>query len=186
MGPSWNLFVYFRLFGRTMTEQLSSQRELGSSEQKSATPTTITALKLEKHNKPGELSKLRLVFITPCKLYKELFSCDDLIDFYDPKNSFQKRKKFGCAPGPNPIKVFSASIEATLKFQPMREPKTGRMTALIVWNFSVASIDAEKSFIGSGPELQVLALAIMIHIWPGMTRGFRVKKALIHYVITSL
>ena len=33
--------------------------------------------------------------------------------------------------GPDPIKIFSASIEATLKFQPMREPQTGCMTVPI-------------------------------------------------------
>ena len=35
------------------------------------------------------------------------------------------------SPGPDPIKLFLASIEATLKFQPIREPQTGHVTALI-------------------------------------------------------
>ena len=54
-------------------------------------------------------------------------------------------------PGPNPIKLFSASIYATLKRQPIREAQRGRVTTLIGHNFSVASIEAGKSFIGLGP-----------------------------------
>ena len=54
-------------------------------------------------------------------------------------------------PGPDPIKLFSASIEATLKFQPIREATTGDMTSLIGEHFGLASIEAEKSFIGLGP-----------------------------------
>jgi len=53
--------------------------------------------------------------------------------------------------GPNPIKLFSASIYATLKKQPIREAQRGRVTTLIGQNYSVASIEAEKSFIGLGP-----------------------------------
>ena len=53
--------------------------------------------------------------------------------------------------GPNPIKLFSASIYPTLKRQPIREAQRGRVTTLIGQNFSVASIEAEKSFIGLGP-----------------------------------
>ena len=54
--------------------------------------------------------------------------------------------------GPDPIKVFSASIDATLKFQPIKEGRSGHEANLIGWNFSVASIEAEKSFIGLGPD----------------------------------
>ena len=54
-------------------------------------------------------------------------------------------------PANNPIKLFSASIEATLKFQPIREALTGDMTSLIGEHFGVASIEAERSFIGLGP-----------------------------------
>ena len=54
-------------------------------------------------------------------------------------------------PGPNPIKLFSASIYATLKRQPTREAERGRVITLIGQNFSVASIEAKKSFIGLGP-----------------------------------
>ena len=35
---------------------------------------------------------------------------------------------------PYPIKLFSASIEATLKFQPMREPKTGPDLIELFWS----------------------------------------------------
>ena len=56
-------------------------------------------------------------------------------------------------PGPNPIKLFSASIYAMLKRQPIREAQRGRVTTLIGQNFSVASIEAEKSFIVLGPAL---------------------------------
>ena len=55
--------------------------------------------------------------------------------------------------GPNPMKDFSASIDATLKFQPIREGWSGHLANLIGWNFSVASIQAEKTFIGLGPGL---------------------------------
>ena len=54
-------------------------------------------------------------------------------------------------PGPNPTKLFSASFYATLKRQPIREAQRGRVTTLIGQSFSVASIKAEKSFIGLGP-----------------------------------
>ena len=47
--------------------------------------------------------------------------------------------------------LFSASIYATLKKQPVREAQRGRVTTLIGENFSVASIEAEKSFMGLGP-----------------------------------
>ena len=39
------------------------------------------------------------------------------------------------------------------KRQPIREAQRGRVTTLIGQNFSVASIEAEKSFIGLGPAL---------------------------------
>ena len=55
--------------------------------------------------------------------------------------------------GPNPIKLFSASFYVTLKMQPIREAQRGRVTTLIGQNFSVASIEAEKSFIGLGPGM---------------------------------
>ena len=55
-------------------------------------------------------------------------------------------------PGPNPIKLFSASIYATLKRQPIREAQRGLLTTLIGQNLSVPSIEAEKSSIGLGPE----------------------------------
>ena len=41
-------------------------------------------------------------------------------------------------------KTFLASIHATLIIWPIRVPQTGHVTALIGWNFSVASIDAKK------------------------------------------
>ena len=40
-----------------------------------------------------------------------------------------------------------------LKRQPIREAQRGRVTTLIGENFSIASIEAEKSFIGLGPGL---------------------------------
>ena len=85
-------------------------------------------------------------------------------------------------PGNDTIKLFSASFEAKLKFnpirnastghvttligqnfsvasiyamlkrQPTREAKTGHVTTLIGQNFCLASIKAEKSFIGLGPS----------------------------------
>ena len=58
-------------------------------------------------------------------------------------------------PGPDPIKIFSVSIEASLKFEPIRKGYNGRVTTLIGWNFSVASIEAEKSFIGLGPGVDL-------------------------------
>ena len=67
-------------------------------------------------------------------------------------------------PGPNPIKVFSASIDATLKFQPIREGWSGLMANLIGWNFSVASIEAEQTFIGLGPELQFKTSSFSLNV----------------------
>ena len=60
-------------------------------------------------------------------------------------------------PGPNPIKLFSASIYTTLKRQPIRVAQRGRVTTLIGRIFSVASIEAEKSFMGFGPEIWTLS-----------------------------
>ena len=60
----------------------------------------------------------------------------------------------GLRPGPYSINVFSASTQATLKFNPSARLKSGHMTFLSYsdWsNFSVASIEAEKTLIGLGP-----------------------------------
>jgi len=39
-------------------------------------------------------------------------------------------------------------LELTLKFQPIREALTGQATSLSGQNFSVASLEAERSFTG--------------------------------------
>ena len=44
-------------------------------------------------------------------------------------------------------------IDAMLKFQPIREGRNGHVTNSIGWNFSVASIEAEKTYTGLGPGL---------------------------------
>jgi len=50
-----------------------------------------------------------------------------------------------------PMKHFSASIEATPKFQPITEASADLVTTLIGQNFSLASIESKKSFMGSDP-----------------------------------
>ena len=68
-----------------------------------------------------------------------------------------KRPEFP-VPGPDPIKLFTASVYATLKRQPIREAQGGCVTILIGQNFSVASIEAEKKFYRIGSKFGLLNL----------------------------
>ena len=59
-------------------------------------------------------------------------------------------------PGPDPIKLFLASIYATLKSHPIRSAMQPSKASLIGPKFCVASIEAEKSLIGLGPGANLI------------------------------